>query len=110
MADFNDFQKIEIRAGIIQKAEPFERARNPAYKVWVDFGPELGVRTSSAQITHKYSLEELPGRRVLGVVNIGTRNIAGFLSEFLLLGLPDSEGHIHLASYEDGHLKGARLC
>ena len=111
MADYNDFVKIDIRAGVITRAEIFERARNPAYKVWVDFGPDLGVKASSAQITHHYKIEELPGRPVLGVVNIGQRNIAGFVSEFLLLGLPDAKGQIHLASYDNKEsLLGAKLC
>lgn len=110
MADFNDFQKIEIRAGIVQKAEVFERVRTPAYKVWVDFGPEIGVKKTSAQITNQYKTDELIGRRVLGVVNIGTRNIAGFVSEFLLLGLPDTNGHIHLIGYDDDSLQGVQLC
>ncbi len=109
MAEYEDFSKIDIRAGVIVKAEPFPRARNPAFKVWVDFGDEVGVKATSAQVTHQYSLENLVGMRVIGVVNIGTRNIAGFTSEFLLLGLPDSKNHIHLVSYE-GNLKGARLC
>ena len=109
MADYNDFAKIEIRAGIIVRAEEFLRAKNPSYKVWVDFGSELGIKTTSAQITHIYSLSTLVGRQVLGVTNIGQRNIAGFLSEFLLLGLPDAKGHIHLVTYEDKSLQGARL-
>ncbi len=111
MADYNDFAKIDIRAGVITKAEVFERAKNPAYKVWVDFGPELGIKASSAQITQHYAVSELVGKAVLGVVNIGQRNIAGFVSEFLLLGLPDAKGHIRLATYDhDASLLGARLC
>jgi tRNA-binding protein len=110
MAEYADFNKIDIRSGTIIKAEPFERARNPSYKVWVDFGPEIGTKTTSAQITQRYALEDLPGKKVLGVVNIGERNIAGFLSQFLLLGLPDNEGHILLASYDSGPVPGAKLC
>ena len=109
MADYNDFAKIEIRAGIIVKAEEFTRAKNPSYKVWVDFGADLGIKTTSAQITHLYSPDTLVGRHVLGVTNIGQRNIAGFLSEFLLLGLPNEKGHINLVTYEDKNLQGARL-
>jgi len=110
MAEYDDFMKIDIRAGIVTRAEPFPRARNPAYKVWVDFGGDIGVKTTSAQVTHLYTVETLLGRRVLGVVNIGTRNIAGFASEFLLLGLPDSKKRIHLVSYEEDDLQGVRLC
>jgi tRNA-binding protein len=110
MAEYDDFMKIDIRAGIVTRAELFPRARNPAYKVWVDFGGDIGAKTTSAQVTHLYTVETLLGRRVLGVVNIGTRNIAGFASEFLLLGLPDSKKRIHLVSYEEDDLQGARLC
>ncbi len=109
MAEYADFTKIDIRAGVITKAEPFLRARHPAFKVWVDFGDEIGVKATSAQITKHYTLESLLGMNVIGVVNIGTRNIAGFTSEFLLLGLPDREHHIHLVTYGDD-LRGARLC
>ena len=110
MATYEDFSKIEIRAGIVVKAEEFDRARNPAFKVWVDFGPEIGVKATSAQVTRICTLDSLQGRKVLGVVNIGQRNIAGFLSEFLLLGFPDKEGRIHLAGYDDECVQGARLC
>ena len=110
MISFEEFQKVDIRAGIIEKAEPFARARNPSYKVWVNFGEELGVKQTSAQITVHYHFEQLVGRKVLGAVNIGTRNIAGFISEFLLLGFSDSEKAIRLASFDgDEGLVGARL-
>ncbi len=110
MAEYQDFAKLDIRAGVIVKAEEFTRARNPSYKVWVDFGDEVGVKTTSAQITHHYQLADLPGRRVFGLVNIGERNIAGFLSQFLLLGLPDQQGNIHLATYDGDPKQGAKLC
>ncbi len=110
MADFDDFMKVDIRAGKIVRCEEFPRARNPSYKIWVDFGPEIGVKATSAQVTKKYSLEDLPGRHVLGAVNLGERNIAGFISQFLLLGLHDDAGDVHLVSYQEPCLMGARLC
>ena len=78
---YNDFSKIDICSGTVIKAEPFTRAIKPAYKVWVDFGPELGVLQTSAQVTIHYTPESLIGRQVLGVVNLGKKNIAGFESE-----------------------------
>ena len=110
MADFSDFEKIDIRAGIIQKVESFERARKPSFKVWVDFGTELGVKKTSAQITKHYTLDNLVGKHVLGAVNIGEKNIAGFQTDFLLLGLPDANGDIHLVDFQEPSLIGARLC
>ena len=109
MATFEQFAELEIKAGRIIKAEAFPRARKPAYKVWVDFGEKVGIKQTSAQITDIYKLEDLPGRRVLGLVNIGTRNIAGFVSEFLLLGFHDDQGRVHLATYEDEQVVGATL-
>ena len=109
VASYEEFLKIDIRAGIIKKAERFTRARNPSYKVWVDFGQDIGILATSAQITHYYHPEDLPGKRVLGVVNLGERNIAGFMSQFLLLGLHDQENHVHLAEYAEGAPLGARL-
>ena len=110
MSSFAEFERFDIKAGVVVKAEAFPRARKPSYKVWVDFGPELGVKGTSAQITVHYDVNDLVGKRVLGLVNIGTRNIAGFISEFLLLGLPDNNGDIRLATYDGAELQGAKLC
>ena len=81
---YEEFERVDIRAGTIVRAEPFLRAKKPAYKIWVDFGPEIGVLQTSAQVTVHYKPETLPGRQVAGVVNLGSRNIAGFESQFLL--------------------------
>ena len=81
MATFDDFQKIDMRVGEITRAEDFPKARKPAYKLWVDFGEEIGIKQSSAQITDCYKLDELVGKQVLGVVNFPPMKVAGFSSE-----------------------------
>lgn len=97
---YEQFEHVDIRSGTIIKAEPFERAKKPAYKIWVDFGPELGVKQTSAQVTAHYTPESLIGRQVAGCVNLGTKNIAGFVSEFLLLGFSDDTGAISLITVD----------
>ena len=94
---FSDFERVEIRAGRIVEAEPFPEARKPAYKLQIDFGPDIGVRKSSAQLTARYRLEDLRGRLVLAVVNFPPRQIGPFMSEVLTLGVPDADGHVVLA-------------
>ena len=89
------FELLDLRVGRVQRAEPNEKARKPAFKLWIDFGP-LGVKQSSAQITDLYAAEHLIGRLVVAAVNLGTRNIAGFASEVLVLGLPDEQGRVVL--------------
>jgi tRNA-binding protein len=99
MADtisYDDFQKVDIRVGTIVDAQPFPEARSPAFRLWVDFGPPLGVKRSSAQITTHYVCDRLIGRQVLAVVNFPPRQVGPFLSEVLVLGVPDENGAVVL--------------
>lgn len=106
---YDDFAKINILSGTIIKAETFERARKPAYKVWADFGPEVGVLQTSAQVTVNYTPDSLIGRQILGVTNLGSKNIAGFESQFLLVGCEDHQGAICLATLDPQVGNGKKL-
>ena len=106
---FDDFAKVEVRVGRILTAAPLDGARKPAYKLSIDFGPALGVKQSSAQITVHYRPDELIGRLVLAVVNFPPRRIAGFKSEVLTLGIPDAEGNVVLITPTGDVPLGGRL-
>jgi len=95
MATFEDFQKIDMRVGVITEVDDFPRARKPSYRVTVDFGDGIGLKRSSLQATN-YSKEELLGRHIIAVVNFTPKNIAGFLSEVLVLGVPGADGQLSL--------------
>lgn len=104
-----DFEKVDIRTGTVLTCVPFERARKPSWQLTIDFGPELGVKRSSAQITHHYSAEDLIGTQVLAVVNFPPRQIANFFSEVLVLGLTDQDGYIVLLQPRSTVDDGARV-
>jgi tRNA-binding protein len=106
---FDDFLKVDIRVGTVLEAAPLEGARKPAYRMRIDFGDEIGIKASSAQITVHYGAEELVGRQVMAVVNFPPRQIGKFMSQVLTLGFADVEGAIVLASPERGVPNGARL-
>jgi len=106
---YDDFAKVDLRSGTITKAEAFPKARKAAYKVWVDFGPELGIKQTSAQITVHYTPDKLVGKKVIGCVNLGPRNIAGFISEFLLVGFADAQEAIVLATTTQDVPNGQKL-
>lgn len=102
------FETLDLRVGRVLRAEVNTRARKPAFKLWIDFGP-LGEKTSSAQLRARYAPEELVGRLVVAAVNLGARNIAGFTSEVLVLGLPDAEGEVILLAAERDVPLGGRV-
>jgi tRNA-binding protein len=102
------FQTLDLRVGRILRAEPNSRARKPSYKLWIDFGP-VGEKTSSAQLTARYRADELPGRLVVAAMNLGERNVAGFTSEVLVLGVPDETGETVLLAVERSVPLGGRV-
>lgn len=106
---YEDFERIELRSGTIIKAEAFPKAKKPAFKVWADFGDEIGVLQTSAQVTIHYTPESLIGRSIVGCVNLGEKNIAGFLSQFLLVGFSDENGAICLMTVDPKVPNGKKL-
>ncbi len=110
MITWNDFIKIELKAGTIVRSESFPEAKKAAYKLWIDFGPELGIKQSSAQITDLYTSDELIGKQVICVVNFIPKQIANFTSEVLVTGFPDEKNRIVLAGVATPVPNGAKLC
>ena len=106
---FDDFLRVDIRAGTVVDVQDFPEARRPAYRLWVDLGPEIGIRKSSAQVTALYTPEALMGRRVAAVVNFPPRQIGKFMSEILVLGFPDADGNVVLIAPDRPVANGARL-
>jgi len=106
---FDDFLKVDIRTGRVIRAEPFPEARKPAIKLWIDFGPEIGEKKSSAQITTLYTPDALIGRQVMAVVNFPPRQIGPFMSEVLVLGASDDQGRISLLAPDHDVPLGARM-
>ncbi len=107
--DYADFEKVDIRTGRIVQVEDFPEARKPAYKIWVDFGPDLGIKKSSAQVTQNYSKEDLLEKMVIAVVNFPPRQIGKYMSEILILGLPDMDGNVMLVTPDKDIPLGGRL-
>ena len=106
---FDDFMAVDVRVGTVVKAEPYPEARKPAIKIWVDFGDELGVKKTSAQVTVHYTPEGLIGRQVMADVNFPPRQIGKFMSEVLVLGYPDADGAIVLATPDKDVPNGRRM-
>ena len=107
--DFDDFQRVDMRVGTVVDAQPFPEARRPAIKLWVDFGESIGVRKTSAQLTVHYTPESLVGKEVLAVINFPPRQIGKFMSEVLVLGLPDENGAVVLIGPDHTVPLGGRM-
>ncbi|HET9947227.1 MAG TPA: tRNA-binding protein [Patescibacteria group bacterium] len=109
MIEYEDFEKVDIRVGKVVSVDDFPEARKPAYKLTIDFGEEIGIKKSSAQITHHYTKEDLVGRNVLAVVNFAPKQIGPFISEVLTLGLSDVDGNVVLISPTKDVVLGGKL-
>ena len=108
-ATIEDFHRLDIRVGTVVRAEPYPEARKPAIKLWIDFGPGIGEKRSSAQITRHYDTETLIGRQVIAVVNFPPRQIGKFMSEVLVLGVPDEAGEVVLLAPDQDVPRGGRM-
>lgn len=109
MISFQDFLRADIRSGTVLRAEPFPEAKKPAYKLWIDFGNEMGVKTASAQLTRLYEPGKLRGKQIVAVVNFPAKQVANFLSEVLVLGIPNENGDVVLLEPERPVSNGARI-
>ena len=109
MIEYSDFEKVDIRVGSVVRVEPFPEAKKPAYKLYIDFGAEIGIKQSSAQLTQVYSVEELAGRQVVAVVNFAGKRIAGFESQVLVCGFDRAPGEVVLAEPGMHVPNGSRL-
>lgn len=107
---YEEFERVDLRSGTIVKVEEFPRAKKPAYKIWADFGEEIGVLQTSAQVTVHYTSENLIGRKIVGCVNLGEKNIAGFKSQFLLVGFADENDAICLITADPKVPNGQKMC
>ena len=106
---FDDFMKVDVRVGRVVRAEPYPEARKPAIKMWIDFGPEIGEKKTSAQVTKHYTPESLTGKLVMGVVNFPPRQIGKFMSEVLVLGAPDEDNDVVILSPDIDIPVGGRM-
>lgn len=106
---YDDFAKVDLRSGTVVKVEPFERVKKPAFKIWVDFGEEIGILQTSAQVTVHYTPQSLLGKLVVGCINLGEKNIAGFISQFLLVGFSDKNGAVSLITSDYKIPNGQKL-
>jgi tRNA-binding protein len=106
---YEDFERVDLRSGTVVNVEEFSRAKKPAYKIWVDFGSEIGVLQTSAQVTVHYTPQTILGRQIVGCVNLGEKNIAGFTSQFLLVGFADEKGAICLIAVDPKVPNGQKM-
>src|SRR5436190_5485747 len=109
MITYEEFERVNLRSGTIVKVEEFPRTKKPSFKVWADFGPEIGVLQTSAQVTAHYKPETLLGRQIVGCVNLGEKNIAGFTSQFLLVGFSDENDAICLITVDPKVSNGQKM-